>query len=102
MIRIVFAHIIYAPQWKPSSSCYRPAQPFFSIYNVPSYNDAVAEFNSYLSDAEIYLSCIVAEAKADIEKFPKIVAKGVTTARSEVLSDLENAKLSLASQRPIR
>jgi hypothetical protein len=87
--------------WKPKG-CYEPRKPSFFVSDVRSYNDAVDEYNEYLSRVRAYKSCVIADGKADIEsRFQDVVIKGATKAIEEIDRDAVRVKSDLESSRPL-
>ena len=84
-------------EWEPD--CSKPDEPYFSVYDVDSFNYAVQEFNYYLSEVEAYLECMAAEAESDIEIARMAILNGYEEKRSMVIDELESAKYQLESQR---
>ena len=84
-------------EWEPD--CYKPDEPYFSVYDVDSFNSSVQQFNFYLSEVESYLECMVAEAEIDIKLAKTAILNGYEEKRSTVIDELDNAKYQLESQR---
>jgi len=82
--------------WEPD--CYKPSPPSFFVSDVDSYNMAVNEFNSYVSEAQTYSDCLLTEGEADLRMLKKIISNGVDEKRSEIRSDVDNAKSDLELQ----
>lgn len=83
--------------WEPD--CYKPSVPSFYASDVDSYNMAVHEFNSYLSEVETYLGCIRTEGEADLRLLSRAIENGIEEKRSEIIGELESAKSDLSYQR---
>lgn len=83
--------------WSPS--CLEPIKPSFYIYDIYSYNLAVDDFNHYLRDVEIYLSCIDGEYSSDIKNLADIVFDDAQRLRDDIVNDLERARIELEYQR---
>ena len=83
--------------WEPD--CYKPSSPSFFVSDIDSFNWAVNEYNSYLSEVENYINCIKGEAEADIKTLSRAVSSGFDEKRSQILSELDSAKSDLDMQR---
>ena len=86
-------------EWKPKA-CFKPSQPIVMGYDVNSYNRSVDEYNSYLSEIEVYKRCIVEEAKKDEDAFNDTLVDGVKKAAQEIDSDAQSARSQLELSRP--
>jgi len=64
--------------WKPQE-CSKPTLPALAeIADEKSYKKALDDYNAYIQLSNNYLSCVLAEAKKDIEdSFPDLVQKDV-------------------------
>lgn len=88
-------------EWKPSSSqCYKPSAPLTFVSDARSYNQAVREFNRWIDELDVYLSCVRSEAKDDLEKIPDIMSKGLQNVRTDVDLDVSRARATLQAYRP--
>ena len=83
--------------WEPD--CSKPYVPSFYISSVEDYNDAVYEFNNYVSEVESYLSCVADEAESDTGAAARAIQNGAEKARSEVISELDSVRSNLQSER---
>ena len=84
-------------EWEPD--CYKPDAPYMSVYDASSFNNAVDEFNYFLSEAQEYLSCILDEAEADIETTRLAIQNGFEDRQSSMLSEVDDARSQLESAR---
>ena len=85
--------------WEPTG-CFTPNAPFYSIYDVDSFNQAVREYNFFLTEIDVYLDCIVRDAQADISRnFPELVSNSVRQLSSEINSEAENARSQIERSR---
>ena len=82
--------------WEPD--CYKPSPPSFYVSDVNSYNMAVYEFNSYLSEAQTYSDCLLTEGEADLKMLKMVISNGVDEKRSEIRNDIDSAKSDLEFQ----
>lgn len=80
-------------------SCYKPSEPSFFVHDLHSYNSAVDDYNDYLDDVKIYLSCLVSEGEADIRLLRQAVANGVDEKRTEILDELDSLRSDLERER---
>ena len=74
--------------WDPD--CSKPSQPSFFVTDVDCYNYAVSQFNGYLSEVQLYISCISNEAgcfpspELDRAEFQKCNGPGGSPALSPI------------------
>jgi len=88
-------------EWK-AKGCYKPSPPFTTAYDSFSYNLAVENYNRYVSDAKMYLDCIISEGRRDInDGFPKLVKKSIEESSAEIDRDISSAKSSLEMARTL-
>jgi hypothetical protein len=81
--------------------CRKPWAPLLSAHDVASYNEAVSEFNAYISEVDAYRNCVVDEAKRDAEeRLPVIVSDGVKQQLEGVARDLEEARHTMDLIKP--
>jgi hypothetical protein len=86
-------------EWK-SKDCYKPDKPFLMASDRNSYNDAVAEFNSYLTSIKEYEDCVIAEGKTDIgDRFPALVVKGAKQQIDDADEEAQSARTDLELSR---
>jgi hypothetical protein len=83
--------------WEPD--CYKPTPPSFYVSDIDSFNWAVQEYNSYLSEVETYIACIQSEAEADISASSQAISNGYDEKRSQILNELDSANSDLEMQR---
>ena len=82
-------------KWE-ATGCTKPYPLSIMAYDAASYNQAVDEFNNYLSSVDRYLNCVVQEANADIQNnVPKIIKQGVKDAESEMRRKISSLKSQL-------
>ena len=86
-------------EWEPSG-CYKPSEPYFSIYDVDSFNEAVDEFNSYNDEIAQFIECVSSEASDDFRTLKRIIEESLDTQVSEAQNSLDSAQSSLEMQRP--
>lgn len=77
------------------SDCSKPYAPSFFVTDTDSYNYAVDEFNSYLTDVEYYIQCVQNEASDDARALANAIEKGTQNAIDEVSSELDMARSNL-------
>ena len=83
--------------WEPD--CSKPSQPSFFVTDVDSYNYAVSQFNGYLSEVQLYIGCIGNEAEHDADTMARAIQNGLEEKRTEIVSELDDAKSDLTNQR---
>jgi len=86
-------------EWEPTN-CWRPTQPTFYIYDTASFNQAVEDYNSYLSEVEQYIDCTNGEASDDFKTLKRILEQSLDEKISEIQNELRDARDSLESQWP--
>ncbi len=86
-------------EWQPTS-CWKPTEPLFYIYDIASFNQAVEEYNAYLFDVEQYIGCINGEASDDFRTLKRILERSLDEKISEIQSESGYVRDSLESQRP--
>ena len=85
-------------EWK-STDCHKPHPPHFFVMDVDTFNQAVVQFNSYVSDVQRYIDCLVAEARGDLRELPDIIGRGVESAEREALNEVDNVRSDLEFKR---
>lgn len=83
--------------WEPD--CYKPNEPYMFITDVDSFNMAVDEFNSYLSQVEQYMLCVETEAETDKRAMIKAVDQGMLEATEGILMEVQSARSTLEASR---
>lgn len=90
--------ISWSSDWN-STDCSRPSKPSFYVYDVDSYNRAVREYNSYVAQADAYLSCVQNEAESDLVTFRQILENSLSNISSDVSGEVQRAKSDLEFHR---
>ncbi len=83
--------------WEPD--CYKPSPPTFFVSDIHSYNMAVDEYNSFVSELQTYLSCIQSEGESDLKTLAVSISNSIDEKRSEAMSELQSAKSDLSMQK---
>ena len=86
-------------KWE-STSCHKPSPPFLIVSNARDYNDAVRQFNSWISQVDAYNDCVQNEALADLRKMPDVFKKGISESRDEMANEVRRTRSNLEMQRP--
>ena len=86
--------------WKPSSRCYKPSEPFM-LYGstVSEYNHSVRAFNDWISQVKGYMQCISNEAEADAKKMPKLILEAAQKVQQRMAEDVQQKRSALELMR---
>ncbi|MEZ6852117.1 hypothetical protein [Halodesulfovibrio aestuarii] len=88
-----------SPYMDWTSDCSKPYEPSFIISDVSSYNYAVDEFNSYVSEVENYIQCIKSEAQSDSKTIIQAIENAAKSEIDEAINAVESAQSSLEMQK---
>lgn len=85
---------IFGCEWRPRG-CVKPMEPTFIVVDRASAQNAISQYNMYVTELDSYNDCIVSEAKRDIDRIADDIAKSAVKKTSESKKSAEYVKTRL-------
>ena len=86
--------------------CQRPLRPDFAVLPSTSsrvirsrQNRAVAQYNDYVTEANVYMRCLADEAQRDLDAYYKAVSDALDAEQQSMMGELETVREELDDQR---
>lgn len=90
-----------SPSLDWESECNAPVRPTLFLDDFDSYNQALAEFNTYVARVKNYIQCIQTEGKADIDALAGAVSSGMQAKQKAAINAAEELRTELEVQRSL-
>ena len=83
------------------SDCKLPPRPDLAFHDIEGYNQALAQFNTYVARVSAYIQCVQADGQADIDALAAAVASSMRAKQDAALKSSEVLRTDLEVHRSL-
>lgn len=86
-------------EWQ--SECAPPARPDLTFHDIEGYNQALAQYNTYVARVSAYIRCVQSDGQGDIDALAAAVASSMRAQQDAALQAAEVLRTDLEVHRSL-